>query len=109
MRGWVTHKNGEHTATCSEPGCIWTLTSSKDGEVAHELTEHEHIFGTPEETLDRVTEQIRQQSMRDHPFEGEGIHCKHWSGAADIVSEVGTLTFSSQCGYPRDLHPEESE
>ena len=43
--------------------------------------------------------------MRDHPFEGEGIHCKHWSS-----SNYGNgLTMSSECGYPRDTHPQELE
>jgi hypothetical protein len=62
----------------------------------------------PEETHDRVVEQIRQRGMRDHVFQGDGIHCKHWSSTAQVSSTSGnTLTFSSECGYPRDLHPSE--
>lgn len=104
-RGTVTHtEDGEHVATCAEPGCIWTHTSKKDGEPAHELMTHEHVF--ERETQDEAIERIRQQGMRDHPFEGDGIHCTHWSSPSETKTSEGTLTFSSQCGYPRDYHPE---
>lgn len=103
MKGEVTHANGEHTATCNEWGCVWTFTTPIDGDAAHELMVHEHDFR--KETREEVLARIKRQSMRDHPFEGDEMFCKHWSGGSNTTSE-GTLTFKSQCGYPRDLHPE---
>lgn len=46
--GNVTHKKGVHTARCAVEGCPWTAESERDGDVAHELMEHnaeEHARG----------------------------------------------------------------
>lgn len=46
-----------------------------------------------------------REVMRDHPFVGEGPHCQHWSGSTTSGTS-GTLTFSAQCGWSRETHPE---
>lgn len=58
-------------------------------------------------TADEPLERIRQQGMRDHPFVGDGIHCKKWSAPHTVGGIDGEFTFSSVCGYPRDMHPED--
>jgi hypothetical protein len=102
VKGEVTHKDGQHTVTCAEPGCIWTFSTPIDGDAAHELMRHEHKYADPDEVIAR----IKKQSMRDHYYDGEGEYfCKHWNTP---VAGNG-LTLSAQCGYPRDLHPQEGE
>lgn len=54
------------------------------------------------EQLERVA-RVKEQAMRNHPFEGASKYCEHWSGSRRETS-VGTLTFGTQCGYPSDLH-----
>lgn len=58
---------------------------------------------TPEETIARC----RRDAMRDHPFEGDGRYCTGWSEPREAGTEAtGKITFRTQCGYPRDMHPE---
>jgi hypothetical protein len=38
--GKVTTVDGAHTAVCAREDCPWTITTTKDGEAAHELMEH---------------------------------------------------------------------
>ncbi|RLK22667.1 hypothetical protein DER29_0506 [Micromonospora sp. M71_S20] len=44
--------------------------------------------------------------MRDHPFEGPGAFCQHWTPLASRNTADGLLSFRSQCGYGRDTHPD---
>lgn len=49
---------------------------------------------------------LRQESMRDHPFQGEGQYCERWSAPASSGSlDTGVVTMKSRCGYGRDTHP----
>lgn len=62
----------------------------------------EYAAETPEETIARV----KRQSIRSHPFEGDGPHCQARVSFEPIGSaETGFITGWSGCGYPRDLHP----
>lgn len=38
--GKVTNVDGTHTAICAREGCPWTFETTKDGEAAHELMDH---------------------------------------------------------------------
>lgn len=38
--GKVTTVDGTHRAVCAREGCPWAFESTKDGEAAHELMEH---------------------------------------------------------------------
>lgn len=38
--GDVTHKDGVHRAVCAHEGCPWSAESERDGDVAHELMDH---------------------------------------------------------------------
>lgn len=54
-------------------------------------------------------DRIKAQAMRTHEFVGEGLYCERWSELSSRNTSEGLLTFRAQCGYPRDLHPEEVE
>lgn len=38
--GNVTHDEATHRAQCIREDCTWTFESTKDGEAAHRLMEH---------------------------------------------------------------------
>jgi hypothetical protein len=62
-RGGVTHtEDGEHVATCSEPGCTWKYATKVDGQAAHELMEHEHEFGTPD-VLGGLQDELKKDDL----------------------------------------------
>jgi hypothetical protein len=46
--------------------------------------------------------------MRDHPFVGDGSYCQGWNAPSVRSGSAGTMTLTTGCGYPRDLHPLES-
>jgi hypothetical protein len=58
------------------------------------------VSETPEEFRARVLASV----MRDHPFEGLGQYCGHWSGGSRS-GEFGTLTMGMRCGWSRETHP----
>ncbi len=52
-------------------------------------------------------ERLRQESMRDHSFQGEGQYCERWSTPASSGGlDTGVVTMKSRCGYGRDTHPD---
>lgn len=58
------------------------------------------------ETLAARYERTRSRMMRDHPFVGDGAHCRAFGGTHLFGHlSVGFVKMSVQCGYPRDLHP----
>jgi len=77
--------------------------------LAGEFTSPGQILGgdaDAAETREEYIARVRRQSMRDHPFEpsDDPRYCGHWSGSSR-TTESGTLSLSSQCGYPPDMHP----
>jgi hypothetical protein len=69
---------------------------------------HPVMGSSPAERLEAAqrAERIRQQAMRDHPFEGDGPYCRAWQGPTFSGSpEVGVVTMRIRCGYPPDTHP----
>jgi hypothetical protein len=65
---------------------------------------------SPAERAEAVerTARIKAQAMRSHPFVGDGPYCQAMlTGARHGSVEVGFLTLTVGCGYPRDLHPDQ--
>jgi len=53
---------------------------------------------------------IKAQAMRTHPFEGSGVYCQFREGPSTSGGPAtGVLTMWVQCGYPRDMHPEDRQ
>lgn len=106
----------------AEKGRVYRATLRDDGSVLLEparvmtLSEVEALGEKPtlktseekkafSKEWDRRVEEGKKQAMRDHVFLGDGDYCDYQHAS---ISKRGdkALTWSSQCGWPRDMHPE---
>ena len=67
--GQVKTVDGEHTATCADEDCIWTWTTTKDGEAAHKLMEHDHVYPGEPSVLAELQDELKADGLWDKETE----------------------------------------
>ena len=67
--GQVKTVDGEHTATCADEDCIWTWTTTKDGEAAHKLMEHDHVYPEEPSVLEELQDELKADGLWDKETE----------------------------------------
>lgn len=98
------HRWSNHLIVHERAGNGWACASIGDGvEFGRRLYPWSRLPGGAAHEAERAPE--ARSLLRDHPFVGTGEHCQGWNVPSVSTGAAGTMTMTTGCGYPRDLHP----